>query len=70
MTRGAGKTCLISLQTGLSTSTGQRLVHSMVREGFLDRDGDRYGIGMHLVQWSTPGTCGLDILRLVRPILQ
>jgi len=42
----------------------------MVREGFLDPDGDRYSIGMHLVQWSTPGTCWLDILRLVRPILQ
>jgi len=51
-------------------STGQHLAHSTVREGFRDRDGDRYSIGMHLVQWSTPGTCWLDILRLVRPILQ
>jgi DNA-binding IclR family transcriptional regulator len=56
--------------TGLPSSTCQRLVQNMVREGFLDRDGDRYRIGMRFVQWSTPGTIGLDIVRTVRPILQ
>jgi DNA-binding IclR family transcriptional regulator len=56
--------------TGLPSSTCQRLVQNMVREGFLDRDGDRYRIGIGLVRWATPGTFGLDVVRLVKPILQ
>lgn len=55
--------------TGLPASTCQRLVQNMVREGFLDRDGDQYRIGIRLVRWSAPGTIGLDIVRTVRPIL-
>lgn len=57
-------------KTGLPSSTCQRLVQNMVREGFLDRDGDRYRIGIGLVRWATPGTLGLDVVRLVKPILQ
>lgn len=60
----------IARATGLPASTCQRLVQNMVHEGFLDRDGDRYRIGLRLVQWATPGTFGLDTVRLVRPILQ
>lgn len=56
--------------TGLPSSTCQRLVQSMLHEGFLDRDGDRYRIGIGLVRWATPGTFGLDIVRLVKPVLQ
>ncbi|MCD1269520.1 helix-turn-helix domain-containing protein [Microbacterium sp. MEC084] len=57
-------------KTGLPSSTCQRLVQNMVREGFLDRDGDRYRIGIGLVRWATPGTVGLDVVRLIRPVLQ
>lgn len=60
----------ITKQTNLPPSTCQRLVQNMVREGYLDRDHDRYRIGLRLVQWSMPGTFGLDIVRLTRPILQ
>ena len=60
----------ITRRTGLPSSTCQRLVQNMVREGFLDRDGDRYRIGIGLVRWATPGTLGLDVVRLVRPVLQ
>lgn len=56
--------------TGLPSSTCQRLVQSMLHEGFLDRDGDRYRIGIGLVRWATPGTFGLDIVRLLKPVLQ
>jgi DNA-binding IclR family transcriptional regulator len=56
--------------TGLPSSTCQRLVQSMLHEGFLDRDGDRYRIGIGLVRWATPGTFGLDIVRLIKPVLQ
>jgi len=56
--------------TGLPSSTCQRLVQNMVREGFLDRYGDRYRIGIGLVRWATPGTLGLDLVRLVKPVLE
>jgi DNA-binding IclR family transcriptional regulator len=55
--------------TGLPASTCQRLVTDLTLEGFLDRDGDRYRIGIALVRWATPGTLGLDVVRLVQPIL-
>lgn len=60
----------IARATGLPASTCQRLVQNMVREGFLDRDGDRYRIGLRLVQWAAPGTLGLDVVRLLHPIIQ
>ncbi|GAB3037955.1 IclR family transcriptional regulator [Parafrigoribacterium mesophilum] len=60
----------ITRQTRLPASTCQRLVQNMVREGYLDRDRDRYRIGLRLVQWSMPGTFALDIVSLTKPILQ
>jgi IclR family acetate operon transcriptional repressor len=56
--------------TGLPASTCQRLVHNLVREGFLDRDEDHYRIGLGLVRCAAPGTFGLDLVRLTRPSLQ
>jgi DNA-binding IclR family transcriptional regulator len=56
--------------TGLPSSTCQRLVQDLVYERFLDRDGDRYRIGIAMVRWATPGTLGLDVVRLVKPVLQ
>ena len=55
--------------TGLPSSTCQRLVQDLVAEGFLDRDGDRYRIGIAMVRWATPGTLGLDVVRIVKPVL-
>ncbi|MFF3560793.1 IclR family transcriptional regulator [Streptomyces sp. NPDC002574] len=60
----------ITRATGLPGSTCQRLVHNLVREGFLDRDGDVYRIGLRFVQWAAPGAFGLDLVRLTRPALQ
>lgn len=60
----------LARQTGLPSSTCQRLVQNMVREGYLDRDGDRYRIGVRLVRWASTGTFGMDVVRLVRPVLQ
>ncbi|MFE4541097.1 IclR family transcriptional regulator [Arthrobacter sp. NPDC056727] len=57
-------------QTRLPSSTCQRLVQNMVREGFLDREGDRYRIGIGMVRWAAPGTMGLDLVKLVKPVLQ
>lgn len=60
----------ITRATGLPASTCQRLVQDLTNEGFLDRDGDRYRIGIAMVRWSTTGTLGLDVVQLVKPILQ
>lgn len=56
--------------TGLPSSTCQRLVQNLVREGFLDREDDQYRIGLRFVRWAAPGTFGLDLVRLTRPALQ
>src|SRR5262245_15669584 len=52
----------ITKLTGLPPSTCQRLVQNLVREGFLDRDEDRYRIGLGLVRVAAPGTFGLDLV--------
>jgi IclR family transcriptional regulator, acetate operon repressor len=56
--------------TSLPSSTCQRLVQNLLHEGLLDRDGDRYRIGLQFVRWAAPGTFGLDLVRLSRPTLQ
>jgi DNA-binding IclR family transcriptional regulator len=60
----------LTRKTGLPASTCQRLVHNLVREGFLDRDEDRYRIGLGLVRWAAPGTLGLDLVQLTRSVLR
>jgi IclR family transcriptional regulator, acetate operon repressor len=55
--------------TSLPSSTCQRLVQNLVREGLLDRDEDKYRIGLELVRLAAPGTFGLDLVRLTRPAL-
>jgi len=60
----------ITKATGLPNSTSQRLVHNLVREGFLDRDEDRYRIGLGLVRWAAPGSVGLDLVQIARPVLR
>jgi IclR family acetate operon transcriptional repressor len=60
----------ITKATSLPASTCQRLVHNLVREGFLDRTDDAYRIGLDMVRWAAPGTFGLDVVQLTRPVLQ
>jgi IclR family transcriptional regulator, acetate operon repressor len=60
----------ITRVTGLPSSTCQRLVQNLVAEGYLDRDDDTYRIGLGLVRFAAPGTFGLDLVRLTRPVLQ
>jgi DNA-binding IclR family transcriptional regulator len=55
--------------TGLPSSTCQRLVQDLVLEGFLDRDGDLYRIGIGMVRWAAPGTLGMDAVQLIKPVL-
>lgn len=59
----------IRAATGYPTSTVQRLVANMVAEQFLDRDGDRFRIGVNFAYWAAPATRGLDVLDILRPVL-
>jgi len=55
--------------TGFPTSTVQRLVANLVAEGFLDRDGDRYTIGVNFAYWAAAAARRLDLVQVVTPIL-
>lgn len=59
----------ITRRTGLPPSTCQRLVQNLVSEGFLDKDGDTYRIGLGMVRWAAPGAYGMDLVKLARPVL-
>lgn len=53
----------------LPESTCQRLVQNLVREGFLDRDGGEYRVGLAMTRWALSATAGLDIVQASRPVL-
>jgi DNA-binding IclR family transcriptional regulator len=55
--------------TGLPTSTAQRLVGNLVANGFLDRVGDRYRVGLKMSFWAAPASQDLDRLELIKPVL-
>ncbi|OYN98215.1 IclR family transcriptional regulator [Enemella evansiae] len=57
-------------RTGLPASTLQRLVASLVEEGFLDRAGTGYRIGARLAYWAAGASGGIDLLEVVRPVLE
>lgn len=54
---------------GLPASTGQRLLASLVREGFLDRVGDGYFPGRRLVRWRAEDAGQRVLPPLAQPIL-
>ncbi|MFJ2617789.1 IclR family transcriptional regulator [Glutamicibacter sp. NPDC087344] len=55
--------------TTLPTSTVQRLVANLVGQGFLDREGDGYRIGMKMAYWAAPATRGKEVLDVISPLL-
>ncbi|TFD58930.1 IclR family transcriptional regulator [Cryobacterium suzukii] len=60
----------IRQRAGLPESTTQRLVQNLVSEGFLDRDGSGYRIGLGVARWAINATQGLDVIQASRPMLQ
>lgn len=56
--------------TGLPVSTTQRLVTNMVARGLLDRDDDRYRIGLRMVYWAAPAVRGIRAVDAVTPLLR
>lgn len=60
----------IRSRTGLPTSTTQRLVTNLVAQGFLDRDDDRFRIGLKMAYWSAPAVRGIKAIDLLAPLLR
>jgi DNA-binding IclR family transcriptional regulator len=60
----------IRSRTGFPTSTVQRLVANLVAAGFLDREDDRYGIGVDVAYWASAATSRLDLVDVVTPVLK
>lgn len=54
---------------GIPASTGQRLLASLVREGFLERVGDGYFPGRWLVRWRAEDVGQRVLIPLAQPIL-
>lgn len=57
-------------RTGLPTSTAQRLAANLVAQGFLDRDDDRFRIGLRMAYWAAPAVRGIRAVDLVAPVLR
>ncbi|QAY59217.1 IclR family transcriptional regulator [Microbacterium protaetiae] len=60
----------IRARTGIPASTVQRLVSNLVAAGFLDRDDDRYGIGLDFAYWASAATQRLSLVDVVTPVLK
>lgn len=56
--------------TGIPTSTVQRLVTNLVSQRFLDREDDRFRIGLRMAYWAAPALKGIDMLDIVAPTLK
>ncbi|MHB8246017.1 MAG: IclR family transcriptional regulator [Acidimicrobiales bacterium] len=59
----------ITVATGLPATTCHRLVTNLVHEGFLERVGDHYRIGLAALRWGSLALEGRSVLSVARPIL-
>ncbi len=60
----------IRASTGLPGSTTQRLVTNLVSQGFLDRDDDRFRVGLRMAYWAAPAVRGMRVIDQIAPILR
>ncbi len=56
-------------RTGLPSTTCQRLLQSLVEEGFLDRRDGRYRPGLALLRWAGAASAGRDLISTAMPVL-
>lgn len=59
----------IQQATGMPMSTVQRLAGNLADQGFLDRFGDEFRIGVRMAFWAATSTKDLDVLSIVQPVL-
>jgi IclR family acetate operon transcriptional repressor len=55
--------------TGLPATTTLRLLHSLTDEGILQRQGDRYRLGLAMLRWARSATEALDLVEVAAPVL-
>lgn len=60
----------IEIGTGLPHGTCARLMQNLVAEGFLERSGATYRVGLHLLHWGAAATAGLDLAAKAQPVLE
>ena len=60
----------LTTRSGIPPTTCLRLVRNLVHEGFLERTGDRYRMGMSIVRWAAYALDGRDLVVSARPILE
>lgn len=60
----------IQQATGIPRATVQRLVTNLVANGFLDRAGDEFRIGVKMAYWAAAAARELDVLDVVNPVLK
>lgn len=57
-------------QTGLPPSTSLRLLRSLVAEGFLDREGGGYRMGLQMLGWAAVARASLDVVAVGQAVLE
>lgn len=60
----------ISKQTGMPLTTTQRLLQSMVAEGFLARIDTTYRLGLDVIGWAEAARRGISLVSLARPSME
>jgi len=59
----------LASRTHLPTSTAARFVRNLVHDGLLERDGDRYRIGLAVVRWAGLALRGRGLVDVAGPTL-
>jgi IclR family transcriptional regulator, acetate operon repressor len=59
----------LTSRTGLPSTTCFRLVRNLASDGLLERNGDRYRIGLAVIRWASAALEGRDLVGLSRPTL-
>jgi DNA-binding IclR family transcriptional regulator len=60
----------VSKRTGMPLSTTQRLLQSLVAEGFLARTDTSYRLGLDLIGWAEAARRGVSLVSIARPSME
>lgn len=60
----------VSTLTGMPLTTTQRLLQSLVAEGFLARDDSLYRLGLDLIGWAEAARRGVSLVSIARPSME
>jgi DNA-binding IclR family transcriptional regulator len=60
----------VSTMTGMPLTTTQRLMQSLVAEGFLARTDSLYRLGLDLIGWAEAARRGVSLVSIARPSME